>query len=163
MSTSSSDSSSETGDTTRRIQLTPYFQRDYIVGVHDSFRFKVEVTDVMNMAGEIFVYLAKPRQPGVAEAEGFFSHIGTPSDIELHPVSEPYVNSDPKWFRLAYIDLLLGSRAEALELWDLIRADVTRLLTAYTAGETLTEAPPEWLPAAPSTDTGLSSSSSSLP
>lgn len=144
---------------TRGITITPYFQRDFVPGSHDGFRIRIEAADGVDMPDEVFAYRALPLQPGQDEPVGFFDHICSSVDLAEFPAAAPLVNATPPWFRLAYIDLVLPSRAAALELVEDVRHEIRALVFSMDAEDTLVARPAERVGAA-APDPEESSSSS---
>src|SRR5690349_20353460 len=112
---------------THGITVTPFFQRDYVPGSHDGFRIRIEASGAVEMPDEIFAYRALPMQPGQSAQVGYFDHVCSSADLADYPVAEPRANASPPWYRLAYLDLVLPSRADALELLSDVRHEVQAL------------------------------------
>jgi len=109
----------------------------YIYGVHDGVRVRLSVTCAENMDAEIFAYRIMPTDPTTGERSAFFSHVCSPPDLVEWPKNAATPNSSPQWVRLAFVDLLVRSVAEAENLIYLLKEDVLRLKTTLDTMGTL--------------------------
>lgn len=109
----------------------------YIFGTHDGIRVRLSVTCAENMDREIFAYRIMPTDPTTGERAAFFSHVCSPPDIVEWPKNAAVPNSSPQWLRLAFVDLLVRSVAEADNLIYLLKEDILRLKTTLDTMGTL--------------------------
>ena len=103
------------------------------------FRIRVEVTEATDISDHIFRYLMGETNPKTGERAGVFDGVCSPVDIEEMPEAEPLPADEPAWFRLPYVDLIVETRAVALDLWEGIREDVSGLIQTYNVMDELTE------------------------
>ena len=129
----------------RRIKLTPYFQRDYVVNVIDVFRITLTASEAHLMPDAIFAYRTEPLQPGAAATVAVFDHVCSPVDLQEYPVGAPHPAADPPWFRLTTVDVEERTRALALEVYEEIVEDVTALVLGMNAADVLVAQPPLWI------------------
>lgn len=149
----------------RGVRLYVQMQDDLQQGVVDGFRFTITAVDAVLMPNEIFRYMTAPVgvspvsgttlpigvQAGpYASGVGIFDGVCSPPDLEEFPVGVPDVSGVPPYFRLAVVDLLLRSRAEAVEAFRAIEDDVNRLIRSMNSNDVLGAVQPIWIGAAPS-------------
>jgi hypothetical protein len=101
----------------------------HVDGTIQGTRIKITVTSTTGLSAKLFVYREVPLNPNDATAVAQFDHVASPSDLEDFPEDAPTAGSDPSWFRLNVVDVVVRSRAIADELWDAILKDVTDLKT----------------------------------
>jgi hypothetical protein len=89
------------------------------------------------MPTKIFAYRMRPKSPVDGSAVAEFSHICSSVDLEEFPEDGPLVNSSPEWFRLEFVDVLVRSKAEALDFIDILRQDVRVLVKTLQTMDTL--------------------------
>jgi len=94
----------------------------------DGVRVFVEAVENCEMPRNIFAYRAIQSSADPTMEEGHFSHICSTTDLVEYPVDSPTPGSQPRWFRLNYVDLIVRSWAEALDLLDVIRSDIGMLV-----------------------------------
>lgn len=109
----------------------------YVYGKHDGVRVRLSVTCTENMDAEIFAYRIMPTDPTTGERSAFFSHVCSPPDLVEWPKNAALPNASPQWVRLAFVDLLVRSVAEAESLIYLLKEDVLRLKTTLDTMGTL--------------------------
>ena len=112
-------------------------QSHYVLGRHDGIRVRMEAIDACEMDAEIFAYRMLPVNPATSETAGHFSHVCSPVDMEEYPKDAPRTGDEPRWFRLAYVDVLLRSTAEVDNFIAAVQSDVNRLLTTLNLMDTL--------------------------
>lgn len=135
---------------TRRILLKIWQQASYTPNLHDCFRIRVEASHPTAMPAEVFRYLQRPIQPNQTVPAADYDGVCSSLDLEVMPVGQPGLTDNPPWFRLSYVDVLLPSRQLALELITTIEAEITNLILALNAADTLAGKPFEiWLGAPP--------------
>jgi hypothetical protein len=81
---------------------------------------------------EIFRFRVLPLEPGQTIADAYFDGVCSPADLEDFPAGAPAADSDPAWFRLANVTLVVRSRSELEELHALLNEEIQALLTAIT-------------------------------
>ncbi len=101
----------------------------HVDGTIQGTRIKITVTSATGLSPKLFVYREVPLNPNDATAVAQFDHVAIPSDLEDFPEDAPTAGSDPSWFRMNVVDVVVRSRAIADELWDAILQDVTDLKT----------------------------------
>jgi hypothetical protein len=101
------------------------------------YRFRVEVVEAVEITDKIFRYLMMEKNPRTNEEYGRFDGVCDPYHIETIPEDEPTTGSDPAWFRLNYVDLIVETRSIADEALELIQEDIEGLLAAYDRMDTL--------------------------
>jgi hypothetical protein len=111
---------------TRGIQLT-WTCSHYVYGRHDGVRVRIDAVAAQNMPLKVFAYRMLPRDPASGQDTGYFSHICSPPDLVDYPEDGPVTTRRPEWFRLAYVDVLLRSVAEAQDFVAGVYEDVRRL------------------------------------
>jgi ethanolamine utilization microcompartment shell protein EutS len=117
----------------------------YLVDGADAVRVRIEATEAIDMPTAIFAYLALPMKPEEVTLQGSFDHVCSAVDLEEYPETEPLPNSEPKWFRLNYVDVLLRTREEAEDLVNGIVADVDSLKQALDRTENLVPGGDLWI------------------
>lgn len=90
-------------------------------------RVKVTVTSATGLSPKIFVYREIPLNPNDVTKVAQFDHVASPSDLEDFPEDAPVSGSDPSWFRLNEVDVIVRSRTIADEFWGALLQDVTDL------------------------------------
>ena len=90
-------------------------------------RVKVTVTSATGLSPNIFVYREIPLNPNDVTKVAQFDHVASPSDLEDFPEDAPVSGSDPSWFRLNEVDVIVRSRTIADEFWGALLQDVTDL------------------------------------
>jgi len=93
----------------------------------DGIRVRIWTECATGMPAEVFAYRMLPKDPQTGEENGFFSHICSPTDLEEYPVNEPLPSHIPRWFRLAYVDVVVRSHIEAEAFINDVLDDVCRL------------------------------------
>ena len=121
----------------RHVRISWSFN-EYFVGTVDGLRIRIEASEAANMPNKIFAYQLVPAGPADAEPIGMFDHVCSPSDLQEYPEDEPVPTVRPAWFRLAYVDLLLRSRAEVDDLLHGVLQDVAGLKAALDAVDDIT-------------------------
>jgi len=101
----------------------------HVDGTIQGTRLVVTVTSASELSEKIFVYKEVPLNPNDSTTIAQFDHVASPADLEDFPEDAPIAGSDPSWFRLNKVDVVVRSRAIADELWDAILQDVTDLKT----------------------------------
>ncbi len=100
----------------------------YVYGQDDGVRVRFDVVCAGEMDTKVFAYRMLPLSPN-GGAEGFFSHICSPVDLEEYPEDGPLAGTSPEWFRLSYVDVLVRSVTEAEDFIAIVRDDVRRLVS----------------------------------
>jgi hypothetical protein len=90
-------------------------------------RIKITVTGASGLSPKIFVYREIPLNPNDETKVAQFDHVASPSDLEDFPEDAPVSGSDPPWFRLNVVDVIVRSRTIAEEFWVALFQDVTEL------------------------------------
>lgn len=104
---------------------------EYQGGVTQGIRIRVDVVDSNIGTLKIFRYLMEDVNPATGTQAGQFNGVCSPVDIADMPEDTPNLTDEPAWFRLAYVDLVVASRAVALELWDDLLQDFNSLCITY--------------------------------
>lgn len=99
----------------------------YRMGCDDAIRVRLAVMTATGMPHHVFAYRMFPVNPVTAAQEGVFSHVCSPVDLAAFPVESPTPGASPAWFRLAFVDLLVRSIGEAVELIRSLDADLLTL------------------------------------
>jgi hypothetical protein len=100
----------------------------YVAGTIQGTRIKITAAAACgDMPTKIFRYREVPLNPNESTKVGAFDGVCSPADLEDMPEDTPTVNSDPSWFRLDYVDLVLRSRAEVEDLWASLYEEVGEL------------------------------------
>ena len=100
-------------------------------------RLQIECTAALNsLSTAIFRYLPR-HNPTTDVLETLFDGVCSSLQMEELPIGAPHPTADPAYFRLPQLDIKLGSRAEAEEVWSLIEVDVQHLSESYYRAETL--------------------------
>lgn len=145
-SSSSSGSSGSAGpDTTRRIKLTPSFQRYFVANVVDGYRFRIVASDENLMPKEIFRYYRYPANALTGALVDECTGVCSWMDLEELPTGEPRDTDCPQAYRLSYVDQVVESKHAALEAWELYQQDVRLLKETLDFGDTLDEAEAVWI------------------
>lgn len=131
-------------DFPRSVRLTWSTSR-FLVNNADAIRVRIEAVDSISMPTAIFAYRLLPMTPTAVEQSGVFDHVCSAVDLEEYPETEPLAGSEPPWFRLSYVDLLLRTREEANDVINGIVADVDSLRNTLNNTETLENAGDIWL------------------
>lgn len=143
----------------RRIRIV-VSQSRYIANKVDGIRLRVEAIDASDMPTKIFAYLMQPTNPATRERAGAFDHICSPVDLEEYPEDEPVAHSQPAWFRLDYLDVLLRSTAEVDQYIAEILSDIRALKRTLDTMDTLEEVSDLWIDDAPESSSSATSESS---
>lgn len=114
-----------------------WWSSPYIVERQDGIRVRAHVNSAIGMPTRIFAYRMRPKSPVDGTAVAEFSHICSSVDLEEFPADGPIVNSSPEWFRLEFVDVLVRSKAEALDFIDVLRQDVRTLVKTLQTMDTL--------------------------
>lgn len=136
MSSSSASSTSSSATPRRGIKLRRAAQTRFVANAVDGFRFTVTAHTAVDMPEEIFLYLRRPYNPATAEEADEFTSVCSAPDLEEYPVGEPI--GTPAFFRLAEIDLVFRSQAEANDAWELIKREVEVLVNTLNLNDELT-------------------------
>lgn len=109
---------------------------NYRLGRDDGIRIRIDAECPEGMSPKIFAYRMLPLTPQGQQA-GHFSHICSPVDLEEYPEDGPCPGTSPEWFRLSFVDVLVRSTEEAQNLVQIVREDVTRLISTLNRTDTL--------------------------
>jgi hypothetical protein len=120
----------------RSITLVPTFQRGYVPGAIDGFRFTLAVAGASQMPTKVFRYRLVPTRmaasvdqpPTAIELKGAFDGVCSPVDLEDFPEDWPAQNARPPWYRLDYVDSIVRSRSMADQAYEAILFEVERLV-----------------------------------
>jgi len=134
----------------RGITLAPTFQRGYVPGAIDGFRFTLVVTSATQMPTKIFRYRLVPTKlqpvvdqpPTAVEYKGYFDGVCSPADLEDFPEDYPVQNARPPWFRLDTVDVIVRSRSIAEEAYTAILDEVRNLVETLETMDRQESAPP---------------------
>ncbi len=122
--------------TARGIALQPTFQRGFVPGAVDGFRFTITVVSATLMPTKIFRYRLVPTKvqatadqpPTAIELKGAFDGVCSPVDLEDFPEDWPAQNARPPWYRLDTVDVIVRSRSIADQAYEAILAEVRHLV-----------------------------------
>lgn len=136
MSPDSSSSSASAESGTRRLEYLFEHQKNYTVGRDTGFRFKITITNAVDMPSEVFRYLQDPitstEDPAVK-----YNGVCSPTDLETFPAGDPETGAFPPWCRRREVDMVLKSRAEALDLQEVILEELQRLVDSLNRQDVL--------------------------
>lgn len=129
----------------RGVLLLPAFQKHYVPNQIDGFRMTITASQPRDMPSKIFRYREIPIQPGQAARLGHFAGVCSPADLEEYPEDAPHTNADPPMYRLAAVDMVFRSRAEAEAAWADIQSEVEILVATLNTMDVLEAAAPVWV------------------
>lgn len=133
---SSDSSSSLPDDAGRKIHLDISVSR-YIANELDGVRVRIEADDAIDVTRKIFAYITLPLDPQSGDRTAAFDHICSPSDLEEYPADNPLPGITPEWLRLNYVDVILRSWDEAVDLITQVKLDVKALITTLNTMDSL--------------------------
>lgn len=131
----------------------------YRFGQDDGVRVRFDAVCADGMPTKVFAYRMLPKSPN-GGAEGHFSHICSPVDLEEYPEDGPVPPMSPEWFRLSYVDVLVRSVTEAADFIQIVREDVRRIVATLKTMDSLFIGGVEAVGDADCSPTSFSSSSS---
>ncbi len=137
-------SSSEVAGEERKLHLDISVSR-YIANELDGVRVRIEADDAINVTLKVFAYVTLPMNPQTGERTAMFSHICSPSDLEEYPADAPLPGITPEWLRLPYVDVILRSWDEAVDLITRVKADVKALIATLNTMDTLQSHEAVWI------------------
>lgn len=109
----------------------------YVLNSTLGVRVRFDILAAEDMPAEVFAFKMKTVNPATGEAQGFFSHVCSPSDLSDFPAEEPEEGVSPAWFRLSYVDLQLRSDVEADDFAAIIEQQLDQLKCALDKLETV--------------------------
>lgn len=124
----SSSSSSQIGNDGRGVWLQRDVQSRFQTNVIDGFRWVVTAVGATNMPNEIFRFIRRPLAVGDGTTVDEFDGVCSPPDLEEFDIGNPIPDREPKFLRLATVDLVFRSQHEADETWTAVVEDVTSLV-----------------------------------
>lgn len=110
---------------------------DSIVGRDDGVRVRIAVSEACGIGPNVFAYRLLPLNANTGETAGHFDHVCSPVDLAEYPEEVPHPGASPPWFRLAFVDVLLRSWAEADNFVESVLSDLRRLKATLTRVQTL--------------------------
>lgn len=102
-----------------------------------AFRVKIVAFDNELMPAEIFLHQKRLVDPYTSQQGSDFIAVCCPQDLVEFPVNEPAVTQQPAFYRLDTIDVIVASRAQALEMWEAVRSRVCVLVDALNRKDEL--------------------------
>jgi hypothetical protein len=137
------------GPNDRRIELVPYFHKDWVINKHHGFRIRVEARNACNIDAEVFRHYRYPPDQLTGATEDHFTGVCSWPDMAELPITEPRDTDCPKAFRLSYFDIVVDTEALASETWLLVKAEVDELVATINSGQVLVAADTHWAGGAP--------------
>lgn len=138
-SSDSSQASSEAPCLHRGIWLRRFQQTTYRSGTGQGFRFQVVAYGACRVTDKIFRYVRAPLNPTTGTSQLVFDGVCSTGDLAEFPEDAPLPGSDPPWCRLNYLDVVLRSQAEALEVWGILLEEVRALIDALEAQDDISD------------------------
>lgn len=111
----------------RFIKLKRSGMTTFVEGRTQGFRIQIEVTEVLGLPAEIFVYQVKPAALSGAPVE-VFTNIASPSDLEEYSVGPPPLDPARPFYRLDKVDLVFRNQSLLEDAWQAIQDDVDELI-----------------------------------
>jgi hypothetical protein len=144
----------------RGITILRYFQRRYIEGATEGFRWRIEVAEAREMPAAVFLYKKAATKlydaqtgglepPEEVEWAGVFNGVASASDLEDYPEGEPRVNEFPPFYRLDWLDQAFPSKHFAMKAYDATIGQLNTLIETLDIMDDLTASPPLVLGAPP--------------
>lgn len=101
-----------------------------IEGRGDGFRIRITASLAEMMPNEVFLFRENVLDPVTGLTGDEFCAVASPEDIVNVPIGTPNVGDSPPFFRKAVIDVIVGSRKIAEDLWDAVKERVCALVDA---------------------------------
>lgn len=109
----------------------------YLVGRIDGVRLRIDVTATLGVDSNVFAYILQPLNPQTGAQAAAFDHVCSSADLAEFPVAAPRVATEPPWFRLPYVDVILRSWEECQAAIIGITTDLQMLKASLDAQDLL--------------------------
>jgi len=103
----------------------------------DGWRMRIVASDAESMPNEVFGHRLRLIDAHTLLQGTDFCFVASPEDLVIYPVGAPDPTQTPPYFRLAYIDVVVASRAVAERLWDEVQEQVCILVEALNRKDRL--------------------------
>jgi hypothetical protein len=125
-----------------------------------AYRLRVEASNAEGVEPYVFMYERMPINPYTEEILDEFFAVASPVDMSEWPAGEPDDTLPFPFFRSNVVEVDLRSAGRVDELWELIQEQVSRLLLALDALDTLEVDDTVWIGGTPDDSTSGSDSDS---
>ena len=129
---------------TRRLEVQ-YAVSRYQSNVIDGQRVRVDVVFAEGMPSKVFAYNVEPLSPMTGSERAQFSHVCSPTDLEEFPENTPLSGRLPEWFRLDYVDIVVGNSEIAQNFIEILLEDLRALRATLIRMDTLGEPTTVWI------------------
>lgn len=124
--------------TTRGITLTRSAESiQAIPNRGDGFRIQIVASGGDMIPNEVFLFRQNLLDPITGLTGDEFCAVTSPEDLVTYPIGEPAVTASPPFFRKDTIDVIVGSRKVADDMWTAIKTRVCELVDALNRKDRL--------------------------
>ena len=111
-----------------------------VINRGDGFRLKVTASDGVLMPNEVFLFQRDVLNPLTGTYADHLVAVCSPEDLVTYPITDPMVTDLPPFFRMAVIDVIVGSREIAEDAWSVLQEQVEGLVLALNRKDRLVPA-----------------------
>lgn len=138
------EASSESETPERSIHISISVSR-YVANQIDGVRVRIDADDAVDVTTKVFAYITLPLDPQTGERAAVFDHVCSPADLEEYPADVPIPGVTPEWLRLDYVDVIVRSWDEAVDLITQVKSDLKSLCATLNIMDTVTPLEAVWV------------------
>ncbi len=103
----------------------------------DGFRIQIVASAGLMMPNEVFLFKQNLINPNTGVTGDEFCAVTSPEDLVCFPVDAPKTGQSPPFFRKDTVDVIVGSRKTAQDLWEAVKDRVCELVLALNRKDQL--------------------------